>query len=226
MRKKRNKYNEENEDNHDRWLVSYADFITLLFAFFVVMYALSTLNEGKYKVLSESVSEAFGKQKENNKKNSLIDLPIKEIQKRNIVKEKLIANFKNFSNEDIKIVETNDGLSININSQILFDSGQASIKDSDSESIIKSIIPIISQLNGAIIVQGHTDNIPISNSLFPSNWELSSARASSVAKILLKEGIEGRKISVVGFAEFQPLNNNDTSENRAKNRRISILIKK
>ncbi len=207
----------EEHENHERWLVSYADFITLLFAFFVVMYSLSSLNEGKYRVASESIKNAISPIK-----HDLSDIYLKK--KRMIQKElnqKLLPLIKA---KKVNVYENSDGIFIEMNTDFLFGKGNTDISEK-SVQILKDISYILKDTKSLIQVQGHTDNIPINSIVFPSNWELSSGRAASVVKLLNDNGIIKERLSVLGYADTRPKFPNDSEENRMKNRRVTIFIK-
>lgn len=241
---------EEDEDNHERWLVSYADFITLLFAFFVVMYAISSVNEKKYDALSSAMNSAFTnekitkndsspvttKQKSPKKtahkliapKRYLSEDQIGKIQKEReamgALGDDLAENLSNLISENkIQVIQNNRGLQINISDSLLFETGSAELSTSATE-LLNTIAALMHQNNHAIQVEGHTDDTPIHTPMFFSNWELSAVRASSVVRMFSSFGIEENRLSALGFGSTQPISENITSDGRAKNRRVSIMI--
>lgn len=238
----RKKYHEE-PDNHDRWLVSYADFMTLLFAFFVVMYAISSLNEGKYRVLSNALTGAFGTVlvaggeipdiKKN--QNSVINLlPIvkpknteplkKEREKMTNVARDILTVLEPLVREGkVRVTQTSRGVAIEINASLLFAQGDAKL-NLDSIQALKAIAEVLKIDNHAIQVEGFTDNLPIKNSTFPSNWELSAVRASSVARLFMENGVDENRITAVGQGPKSPVGSNDSVEGRARNRRVTVTI--
>jgi chemotaxis protein MotB len=241
--------------NHERWLVSYADFITLLFAFFVVMYSISQVNQSKYRVLSETFVNAFpaatSTQLENNQTalaeqtlnpiqvgqpaltpaSSAIDVRSEHIgqpeQQRDIFSEisaLVSTRFEDLINEELITVASNElWLKIELKDSILFSSGSAE-PSLQAQVIFEELATILKAYPNPIQVEGYTDNIPISSARFPSNWELSSARASSIVKWLVSKGVEPTRLSAVGFGEYQPIADNSTAEGRAQNRRIALMI--
>ena len=232
MRKRRRNFENE-EENADRWLLSYADFITLLFAFFTVMYALSTMNEAKYRALSESLSTAFAIDRVN-MPGDYKSTASSEGQ------GPITTSFMKFFSEDFKNVkatlselETDEKLNVNLEARgvvvsmmdrNIFKSGSADIL-AQSFDILDNIADTLVGMPNSIKIEGHTDNIPISTKEFPSNWELSSKRALNILQYLVDEhGIEPGNISATGYAEFRPVTSNDTSEGRGKNRRVDIVI--
>lgn len=271
----RERQNYDEEINHDRWLVSYADFITLLFAFFVVMYAISSVSEGKYRVLSDSLSQIFDSTQEgvDSVVPSPIDLPIQQelpfeqrdgvIQNEQTegVNEEVFNEEKEapeeiiqpstgegvaegdrvkkslneiaddiryelipFIDDDlIAVNNTEDKIEIEIKSEMLFASGEARLK-SEVIPVLSNMATIMSTFNNRIQVEGFTDNQPIKTLAFPSNWELSAARAASVVHLLMRKGIDPIRMSATGYAEFRPVADNSTREGRQQNRRVMIII--
>lgn len=226
----------EEHENHERWLVSYADFITLLFAFFVVMYAVSSVNEGKYKVLSESMVTAFS----NNKpvgEMSVLNLPMAKKTKNIVVKEAQanqdnaraylkVANAISMAKlpVGVKISSTDRGLSIRIKDDALFQSGSASINPQMKE-FIELVAGLVKDLPNLIAVEGHTDNQPIRSAAFPSNWDLSTARANVLIRYLTEElGLSQDRFSSTGYAGTRPIESNDSPKGQAENRRVEMII--
>ena len=252
----RRRQEQHEEDNRERWLVSYADFITLLFAFFVVMYSISSVNEGKYKVLSDSLegvfsarqktvkpvqvgdNEAFTDQNESGDAliKPVFDIPdpkekekVKEqkedLQLENIAGE-FTENFEDLIFEDkVKVERKQDWIEISLDDSMVFVSGGVEPIDA-AFPIIERIADIMKKHANAMLVEGHTDNIPISSSAFPSNWELSAARAASVVRYLALEGVSASRLGAMGYGEFNPIATNDSSDGRRKNRRVVLLISK
>ncbi len=235
----RRKKTHQEEENLDRWLVSYADFITLLFAFFVVMYAASSMNEGKFKQVSSSLNAVFNTEPKSlepiqvgevsrKKDNSVIDTPMdaasavtenfKELSDK-IEQEMLSA----IQSEDITLRRSEDWLEVEMNSHILFDSGQVQLVSS-ATPILQKIATILAGYPNPINVEGFTDDIPIKTNVFRSNWELSAARAVSVVHLFSKNGIEPERMSAIGYGEFRPIVKNNSMANREKNRRVVIAI--
>lgn len=238
----RKKYHEE-PDNHDRWLVSYADFMTLLFAFFVVMYAISSLNEGKYKVLSNSLNGAFGSALISSgkipdgpiekaiqidplssaKHKNLIPLR-KEREQMTAVARDILAVLEPLVREGkVRVTQTSRGVAIEINASVLFAPGDAKLNE-DSNLALKAIASVLKSDNHAIQVEGFTDNLPIKNSIFPSNWELSAVRASTVVRLFTENGVDENRMTAVGQGPKLPVGPNDTLEGRARNRRVTVTI--
>jgi chemotaxis protein MotB len=254
-------------ENHERWLVSYADFITLLFAFFVVMYAISSINEGKYRVLSDALVAAFRNPREavepiqlgdltrqSKAKSSLefierphMPLPMAsslsedsdqqdsvedaesadEARKRRdmaSIAEAIKQSLQPLVDQGlVDIRSTDQWLEVEIKDSILFPSGSARLQ-AEAAPVLKKIAVILRDFPNAVRVEGFTDNLPINTLLYPSNWELSGARAASVVRLLSGEGIDPRRLSALGYGEFRPLADNATPEGRAQNRRVVVVV--
>ncbi|HEY0287095.1 MAG TPA: flagellar motor protein MotD [Pseudomonas sp.] len=236
----------EEHENHERWLVSYADFITLLFAFFVVMYSISSLNEGKYKVLSEALVGVFNEPERSVKPIAIgeqrpqttrptdplvIDSeqtdaalgqgfndPLKSIS------DEVNAAFGDLISSDQMTVRGNElWIEIELNSSLLFGSGDAMPSDKAFD-LIDKVAKIVKPFDNPIHVEGFTDDQPINTAQFPSNWELSSARSSSIVRLLAMNGVNPARLASVGYGEFQPLTSNATAEGRGRNRRVVLVI--
>lgn len=244
----RRRKNEEEHENHERWLVSYADFITLLFAFFVVMYAISSVNEGKYRVLSDALTSAFrsmpgdasGAQVAINpnapmpvsiplRKASSPSLKTDETSRQN--REKMRTMAKDIKETlaplvqdgKVRVTESARGITVEINASVLFAPGDATI-DLVAVKALTAVARILAPAAFPIIVEGHTDNTPISNALFPSNWELSGMRASSVVRLFVDNGVDPRRMTATGYADQRPVADNATPDGRQRNRRVAITI--
>ncbi len=264
----RKKYVEECQ-NHERWLVSYADFITLLFAFFVVMYSISSVNEGKYRVLSDSIVSAFRdptraldpiqvgdllrspQQSTSDPERDkavieLFRLPI-PLQPDEVLDEETRTNESPQPDEVLDeeartladSIESamselvDDGLievrrdkrwiEVVINSEILFASGSGEL-EVKATPVLEKLAGMLRPLENMIHVEGFTDNVPISNFDYLSNWELSAARAASVVHLFSRLGVDPRRMAAIGYGEFRPVATNDTAEGRAGNRRVVLVI--
>lgn len=228
----------QDEENTDRWLVSYADFMTLLLAFFVVMYSISSVNLGKYRVLSDSMTSAFTQ--------PLIEPPIKlssqlgiSVQRApisigvegqaglKVIKDTAVIiekKLKNWVNEGQVAIRGNDKwLEVEINSSILFSSGRTELS-AEATLILTGLSTIFQETNNPIYVSGYTDDLPINTLRYPSNWELSAARSASVVRLMANSGVNPSRLGAVGFAEYRPVAANDNAINRQKNRRVIIRM--
>ncbi|MEK6735376.1 MAG: flagellar motor protein MotD [Pseudomonadota bacterium] len=245
MIRKRNLKYEEDADNHERWLVSYADFITLLFAFFVVMYAISSINDGKYKVLSHSLVNAFKSNTANTGASRQSEaLPVIINQQSDSIKifddtriqsikrqEKMKGMAKNIlkaleplvNDGKVRVTQSALGVTVEINASVLFSPGQAKLAENSSLTL-QAVAQVIKDHDHQIHVEGHTDNLPIFTENFPSNWELSTARASSVIRLFIEQGVDAQRLTAIGYGEYKPVETNDSPEGRKRNRRVSIMI--
>ncbi|MCP3665109.1 MAG: flagellar motor protein MotD [Gammaproteobacteria bacterium] len=254
----RRRRREEEPENHERWLVSYADFITLLFAFFVVMYSISSVNDGKYRVLSNTLTEAFvtstqsldpiqigdpvlsthpeageyvsdqggsGEQEDitESTEETLPDIEAPPLALAEITDklENILAPF--VDEELVDITQTDDGIEVEMSSKMLFTSGSARLSG-DALKALRNIAKVIAPIPNRILVEGHTDNIPIKTPSFPSNWELSAARAASVVHLFSKQDVAPTRMAAIGYGEFQPREDNSTLEGRQTNRRVALII--
>lgn len=231
-------------DNHERWLISYADFITLLFAFFVVMYSLSSVNEGKYRTFTDSLNVAFSQHP--NASGSIGILPNQAATANQVLVDKNAASLIEqqrriqlqmkavdesmrrvmaplITQGQVAIHQTKRGIAIDISASTLFREGEAKLQPGALEAL-QQVALVLSQENLPVEVEGHTDDVPIKTAQFPSNWELSSGRASTVVRMLVTYGVAEQRLTAVGMAANQPVVLNDTPEHRARNRRVSITI--
>lgn len=282
----RKKKHEEHE-NHERWLVSYADFITLLFAFFVVMYSVSSVNEGKYRVLSDALVAAFrapaksmtpiqvgtvakspsGVEFSIRKSPAVIktfDKPLPTPHSKDDQKEKAAqlnrqaqskaqdpsqskevtkaqaaseaaADIQKMADEIehamqslitqgmINVRRSTFWLEVEINTSILYSSGSARLQ-ADAVPVLEDLATILVPFPNALHVEGFTDNVPISTLAFPSNWELSAARAASVVTLFAKAGVAPARLAAIGYGEYRPVADNDTEAGRTKNRRVVVVV--
>jgi chemotaxis protein MotB len=273
----RRKHHEEHQ-NHEAWAIPYGDLITLLLAFFVVMYAISSVNEGKYRVLSDSMVAAFRGQPTTMQ-------PVQVGQKQvgsgadlavSLVQQEMMAGQPRelFAPLPLKPIDVEPGrgagqqqalqqpgesgqgqgnldaveedvgralaelvkqgavsvrrretaVEVEIRTDILFSSGSATLTR-DADAVIARIAGVLARFRNAVVVEGHTDDRPIRTTQFPSNWELSAARAASVVHVLTENGVPGSQLTVVGFAEFRPVATNDSATGRNTNRRVLVVVR-
>ncbi len=254
---------QEEHENHERWLVSYADFITLLFAFFVVMYSISSVNEGKYRVLSDAMITAFSAPSKSLEpiqigdpikapldmragvgldsiKMPKIALPVEDqpalqVEERSMQTERDKKNMRAISDrimramsglidtDQIKVRRTDKWIEVEISSKILFQSGGALLQY-EAVPVLVDLARILKEFPNSVRVEGFTDNLPISTETFPSNWELSAARAASVVHLFTDEGVDPRRLAAIGYGEYRPIADNSTPEGRIRNRRVVVFI--
>ncbi len=226
MKSKKRKH-EEHVDLH-RWIISYADFITLLFAFFVVMYAISSVNTSKYKSLSEGMKTAFNKKDKENQQQSTEDINEGPNSKRVMGKfqdglDEINQSLSELEDANYKINRQKGWIELDIKSGALFGSGDVDLK---ADALIKlmQLAGKLKKSHAIISVEGYTDNVPIETPQYPSNWELSAARAAAVGRILNNYGINSQRLMVTGYGDQYPIADNITDAGRALNRRVSIII--
>ena len=213
-------------NNHERWLVSYADFITLLFAFFVVLFAASTVDEKKMRSFAagfENYMDHSGEGDVSQLPGTLhSDLSVKEVQ---TSFEQLEADlWPEIESGKIELSKEPRGLVMSLSESALFPPGEARLQ-ARSIPIMRKVGVSLSRLPGQIRLEGHTDDSPIRTRLYPSNWQLSTARATAVLKFLINErSMPSDRLSAAGYGEFRPLVPNDSPKNRAKNRRVDVVI--
>lgn len=238
--------------NPDAWLGTYADAVTLLMAFFVVLFSISSVDAQKLKELKEALQDALtGKntvkelediddlkidaKKDNNEQDKEQTEPSEKPPSEQtpappppLNKEELketleeVIEQKNLADK-IKLVEDERGIILQLHESLLFDSGKADLKA--TSDVLDALYTMVSSVSNSVLIEGNTDNNPINTKEFPSNWELSTARAVSVARFFIYEKqISPKRISVKGFGEYNPIVENDTPENKSLNRRVDILI--
>ncbi len=275
----RRRHHHEDHVNHEAWAIPYGDLVTLLLAFFVVMYAISSVNTGKYRVLSDSLSMAFSgspktlepiqlgerprmdalvaeieKNKENEaqiKKDSAqstdtampfntmtarkSDLPFDVGVTGNVVEKRAQRQLEGVAmrveqvlapliEEQLVSVRRSDlWLEVQIQSDALFASGSAQLS-AQAQQTLRSLAITLADTPNGIRVEGHTDDQPISTLQFPSNWQLSASRATSVITLMQQAGVAPQRMAVVGFGEYQPRESNLTVEGRTANRRVVLIV--
>lgn len=227
----------EEHENHERWLVSYADFITLLFAFFVVMYSISSVNEGKFRTVSESIKAALNPivsspaaptpfQVGANKQSSIVPnvIPSRDMAVRRL-RLALKSLHASVRIDTIQVTELGDStIVLSLPELVLFESGAAALR-AEALPFLQALAEVLVELDRQIKVQGHTDNVPIRTAQFPSNWELSAIRAVMVVRALGElYGVSMKNLSAVGYGDSRPVMDNTTPENRTKNRRVEIVV--
>ena len=205
----RENYYNNSKDYINRWLISYADLVTLLLALFLVMYAVNNV-EHKNNLQTQTQNTTIGEVKQ----TKFVEMP--ELQK------ELLKEFKN--DNDVLLLKDSRGLIIRLKDDILFGSAEAQLQPNATEALNK-IIDILSKIDNPVIIEGHTDSFPIKSAKYSSNWELSTARATSVIDYLGKsKRINPKRLSAVGYGEYAPVAENTSNSGRIKNRRVDIII--
>lgn len=228
----------ETKTGHERWLVSYSDFITLLFGFFVVMYSVSHVNENKYRTLSETLSSAFeGKvavdkddqrleqnyPQDNKGSISGLSPSVNLIDTDILVRELEQSLLHLVDQNQVRLQASEEWVEIDVDANLLFQSGSADAS-LEAQEIFKKVGQLLAPYDNAIEVAGHTDDQPIASAQFKSNWELSTARASSIVRLLATNGVAPMRMAAVGYGEFRPIADNNSETGRAQNRRVALIV--
>jgi chemotaxis protein MotB len=263
----RKKKHHEDHVNHEAWAIPYADLMTLLLAFFVVMYAVSVVNESKYRVMSNSIIEAF-----NGSSHVIAPMPQTRVQPHNVdpaiaspqtqpgaattpvnvpipARPQLVraSDMRSASQADerrnlevirdqvqralqplidkqmVIVRKTTSWLEIELRTDILFQSGAAKLSPEATDAL-DNMASILKPFPNPVRVEGYTDDRPINTSLYPSNWELSAARAASVARLFSEQGVEPSRLGIMGWGEYRPAADNGTEDGRNHNRRVLIVV--
>ena len=213
---------ESHESSHDEgWLVSYADLMTLLFGFFVIMYSISSVDKAKLEELKKMASQQFSKQEYKTPGKALASQITRDVEQLGI------------SNTEVEIQTLPEGIKLVLRGRTFFESGISDISAKGGSFIRDLSRTVLADPESftEIRVDGHTDNMPIQTARFPSNWELSTSRASAVVKELIAMGLPAKKLSASGYADSHPLlpnvdpNNMNIAQNQEQNRRVEIFIK-
>jgi chemotaxis protein MotB len=239
----------EEHENHEAWAIPYGDLVTLLLAFFVVMYAMSTVNEGKYRVLSDSLSEAFNGAPhsahavaDGGGTGGRVELPQNQVQKifsaagsapgpalgDSAELAKVADDVSNAMGTlvaagEVHVRRLQNSVVVDISSDILFPSGVAHLSGNAAPAL-QHLAEALKPFTNAIRVEGYTDDRPINTAEFPSNWELSAARAASVVHLFMDHGIGPDRLAVMGFGQYRPANTNNNVTGRNSNRRVAVVI--
>jgi chemotaxis protein MotB len=211
MRKRHKK--EDEHENTERWMISYADFLTLLFALFAALYAMSVVDKMKAEQFAGSLRQVF----------QVIDDPIvvHEDRARALI-EDIKENIKDIPGVSVR--GEMRGVVVTFPDAVLFPSGSAEIKQ-DATGMLNNLARTLNAVPGRIIIEGHTDNVPLSpGARYASNWELSTARAASILHFLVIDGLDPNRFAIAGYAEFRPVASNATEDGRARNRRVELVI--
>ncbi len=245
------KHEHEDHVNHEAWAIPYGDLVTLLLAFFVVMYAVSSINAGKYRVASDSLSAAFAGTPRTMEPVPVGDKAAKAKGDETVagVKPNQAIQFEDKSGADealqtqlrqmtddlekamqvlidqdmIRVERAPSWVEVEIKTDILFPSGSAEIGP-EATVILERLAAILAERPYPIRIEGHTDNRPIKTAQFPSNWELSAARAARIVRLFEQRGITANRMVVAGMGENQPLAGNESVEGRNRNRRVALVI--
>lgn len=239
----RNDYYSNSNDYINRWVISYADFVTMLLALFMVMFAVNGMDSKHIKDVNQSIEKVFTQQSQNdntkqeNVKNSEILENGESILENNgktvlegkdgiLESEQILEKLKDNIDINTKttLLKEPRGVVIRLNDTMLFDQGSAIIKP-EALSTLENISAKLKEFDNPVLIEGHTDSTPIKNAKYPSNWELSTTRATNIISYLIeKQNFPPNRLSAVGYGEYMPVADNNNSENKAKNRRVDIII--
>lgn len=245
------KHKHEEHMNHEAWAIPYGDLVTLLLALFVVMYAISSVNEGKFRAASASLSEAFKGTPRTAvpiqigsipvlSKGKEMDVDLVEAERpedggamadttgeglaSKEMAEQLNAALSDLIDAKVIVVRQSPySIEVEIQTDLLFSSGQAKLSI-PAQDILVRLADALKKFPNPIRVEGHTDNVPIRSSEFLSNWELSAARAATVVHLLMRAGVSPQRMSVIGLSEYRPVADNNDEKGRNRNRRVQLII--
>lgn len=218
--------------NHERWLVSYADFITLLFAFFVVLYASAQIDKKKVGRLTESIHNAFQQMGAFPPRSTAAVRQLNAPRASTIRKDELslmqeqlrLALAQELARDEVSIYRDKDGLVVSLREVGFFDSGSSDIRP-QAKAAFGRVAEILQRHSRRLRIEGHTDNLPIHNRRFASNWELSTARSTEVVRLLVEQyGYPPDSLSASGYGEFHPVADNSTGDGRQANRRVDLVV--
>ena len=217
-------YYTNSNDYINRWVISYADFVTMLLALFMVLYAAHSMGESEVKNVNDTLKDVFSTK-------PAFEQKIPETQEQTVnpevlEQEEIVKKLKSgdISDDSVKIVKEKRGVVIRLNDTMLFDPGSAIIK-SEARAELDKIANSLETFQNPVVIEGHTDSMPIKNEKYPSNWELSTARATNIITYLTKtKKFPPGRLSAVGYGEYMPVDKNDNPAGRAKNRRVDIVI--
>ncbi|NLT50041.1 MAG: OmpA family protein [Ignavibacteria bacterium] len=216
-------------ENADRYILTYADLITLLLGLFIILYAISNIDIQKYEKMISAMGNTFGNADFNKAANQKITIPEQDnvtiIDPQEKLQERLqnVIEHQNYG-EKVKLIENERGVTIRILDDILFQSGKADL-GANSQKVLASLAEIIKTLPNDIRIEGHTDNVPVLGGQYASNWHLSVARATNTAYYLMTvQEVNPEKVSIVGYSSYKPIATNETNEGKALNRRVDIVI--
>lgn len=231
---RKKKKGEEEHENAERWLLTYADMITLLMAFFIMMYSMSVMNMAKFREVAFSIRSGFGGMlqgagkhlvENTSEKGGSYFKPKFSDSSLGAARQKM-TSYVVTENLDANVTVQQDqrGLVISVmTDNLLFERGSAELTG-QATSILGEIADVLRPMRNDVLVEGHTCTLPISSAVFPSNWELSDSRACRVVRYLQHNGIDSRRLVGVGYGESRPVMSNDTEEHRRHNRRVDIVI--
>ncbi len=223
------------EEGSPAWMTTFGDMMSLLLAFFILLFSLSEIKLDKFTQVSQSLRKGFGQADieipESTLQGASADsYELKEVTLESLVDdylEEILSKLMDFIEENnleqnLNVIKTELGVTLRIQDMILFDQGSAALNES-SGWLVERLSKLALEIDMPVVISGHTDDCPICTEKYPSNWELSTARASVVAREFISNSFDATRLHVEGYAEFLPVDSNDTPEGRATNRRVEIL---
>lgn len=223
---------EESKSGAPEWVVTFGDMMTLLLCFFVLLLSFSTMEAERFKIIAGYIREAFGVQLNRHyteipSGNTVVAVEFNPpSSSTTVILDRIVDLLHDMSLDTMaNAEEDNDGVRIRLDGELVFKGGQAELTDK-SKLFLDYVAETILDADASAIVEGHTDNVPIHSGIFPSNWELSGARATAVVRYLESRGVPGSMLEAVAYGDTRPLTENYTEEGRRKNRRVEILIQK
>jgi chemotaxis protein MotB len=202
-------------EDDNAWIFTYIDMLTLILTMFVVMLAYAKTDAEEYRELSEAVSREMG---------HVVQPEAAPVSEEQALAEQLSQTIAQQGlGENVEVLTQAGSIELRLKESILFATAQAELRP-EGRAVLDPLVPLLRQDGRAIAVEGHTDNVPIANEVFPSNWELSATRATNVVRHLISQGVAATQLRAIGYADTRPLDDNGTVEGRARNRRVSIVI--
>lgn len=228
---RRSRRSDEYPKGAPAWMTTYGDIVTLCLTFFVLLYSFSNIDTMKWNRVQISIQSALGQVGAG---DNLLDGSdgqlqefiqyTQEMQKLENIKSQLETYLQEQNlSDNISVNMEERGLVLRFQDSVLFNKGKAELLGK-SFNVLKNSAEIFQEIDNPIRVEGHTDDLPINTAKYPSNWELSTARATNVLRYLIEQGIQGDRLSAVGYSKYHPLYENNSEENRRKNRRVDIVI--
>jgi len=238
LSRRKRETHEEHAGNHERWLLTYADMITLLMIFFIIMYSMSILDAKKFSSLAASLSGALnGTPATLQGSEGILDSGVPnqiptsatesddgDLNSDTSTEKQIIDLIEKGGLEDkVTIINSETTITIQLKDNLLFDPGSSVLK-TESHETLTALIDIVEPLDNKIRIEGYTDNVPTNSKLYLTNWELASQRAINVLKYFIQNSVVPSRLSAESFGEYWPIVPNDTEENKQENRRVDIVI--
>lgn len=233
-RRRKKKEIKNNSSSGGGWMTTFSDLMSLLLTFFILLYSMSSVSAEKFEAAAKSMQSAFGGGESMIEGSTVVDIETEKITEKS--EETIDPELVKMYNEVVAFLEMKemtsqasveydqDGIYVNIQESILFGSGSAIIADS-GKNTLNDLGELIQQFDNAVVIEGYTDNVPMNNNNFSSNWELSTGRALSVLRYLSEErNVDPTRLAAKGYGEYHPIVPNDSESNKAKNRRVNIVL--